>query len=183
MRMKNVACHSSNQRICSHQAIMLQLPWWWAQVESIGRMPRRPPSSSQMLQPPPQQRMLRKLRMRKHWTLAQRAEVHIKGMISGSPDSSMLLCVQSHSHFQLFATSRTVAHEAPLSMGFPRQEHWSGLPFPSPRNLPNPGIKLQGSNPSLLHLLHCRQILHHWAAREAPPSSYRKALNSLTWDV
>ena len=35
----------------------------------------------------------------------------------------------------------TVAHQAPLSMGFPRQEYWSGLPFPSPGDLPNPGIK------------------------------------------
>ena len=42
---------------------------------------------------------------------------------------------------QLFVTLWTVAHQAPLSKGFPRQEHWSGLPFPSPRNLPNPGIK------------------------------------------
>ena len=32
-------------------------------------------------------------------------------------------------------------HQAPLSMGFSRQEYWSGLPFPSPGNLPNPGIK------------------------------------------
>ena len=35
----------------------------------------------------------------------------------------------------------TVAHQAPLSMGFPRQENWSGLPFPSPEDLPNPGIE------------------------------------------
>ena len=35
----------------------------------------------------------------------------------------------------------TVAHHAPLSTGFPRQEYWSGLPFPLPGNLPNPGIK------------------------------------------
>ena len=35
----------------------------------------------------------------------------------------------------------TVAHQAPPSMGFSRQEYWSGLPFPSPGNLPNPGIK------------------------------------------
>ena len=34
-----------------------------------------------------------------------------------------------------------VAFQAPLSMGFPRQEYWSGLPFPSPWDLPNPGIK------------------------------------------
>ena len=35
----------------------------------------------------------------------------------------------------------TVAHQVPLSMGFPRQEYWSGLPFPSPGDLPDPGIK------------------------------------------
>ena len=40
-----------------------------------------------------------------------------------------------------FATPWTVAHQAPLSMGFPRQEYWSGLPFPPPGNLPNPGIE------------------------------------------
>ena len=36
----------------------------------------------------------------------------------------------------------TVTGQAPLSMGFSRQEHWSGLPFPSPGDLPDPGIKL-----------------------------------------
>ena len=35
----------------------------------------------------------------------------------------------------------TVAYQAPLSMGFSRQEYWSGLPFPSPGDLPNPGIE------------------------------------------
>ena len=42
---------------------------------------------------------------------------------------------------RLFATPRTVACQVPLSMGFSRQEHWSGLPFPSPGDLSNPGIK------------------------------------------
>ena len=42
----------------------------------------------------------------------------------------------------LFATPWTVAHQAPLSMAFPRQEYWSGLPFASPGDFPNPGIKL-----------------------------------------
>ena len=42
---------------------------------------------------------------------------------------------------QLFATLWTVAHQAPLSMGFSRQEYWSGLPFPSLEDLPSPGIK------------------------------------------
>ena len=45
------------------------------------------------------------------------------------------------SHVRLFATSWTVAYQAPQSMGFSRQEFWSGLPFPSPRDLPNPGIE------------------------------------------
>ena len=40
-----------------------------------------------------------------------------------------------------FPTPWTTAHQAPLSMGFPRQEYWSGLPFPSPGNLPHPGIE------------------------------------------
>ena len=39
------------------------------------------------------------------------------------------------------ATPWTVAHQAPLSMGFSRQEYWSGLPFPSPGDLPDPGIE------------------------------------------
>ena len=45
------------------------------------------------------------------------------------------------SRVRLFATSWTVAYQASLSMGFSRQEFWSGLPFPSPGNLPIPGIK------------------------------------------
>ena len=47
----------------------------------------------------------------------------------------------SLSRVQLFVTPRTVADQAPPSMGFSRQEYWSGLPFPSPGDLPNPGIK------------------------------------------
>ena len=50
----------------------------------------------------------------------------------------MLSCF---SRVQLFATPWTVAHQAPLSMGFSRQEYWSGLPFPSPGDLPNSGIE------------------------------------------
>ena len=42
---------------------------------------------------------------------------------------------------QLFVTPRTVARQAPLSTGFPRQEHWSGLLFPSPGQSPHPGSK------------------------------------------
>ena len=42
---------------------------------------------------------------------------------------------------QLFVTPWTVAHQVPLSMGFPRQGYWSGLSFSSPEDLPNPGIE------------------------------------------
>ena len=45
------------------------------------------------------------------------------------------------SHVRLFATLWTVARQAPLSMGFSRQEHWSGLPFPPLGNLSDPGIE------------------------------------------
>ena len=51
------------------------------------------------------------------------------------------LLLNSLSRVRLFATPRTVARQAPLSMGFSRQEYWSGLPFPSPGDLPNPGIE------------------------------------------
>ena len=63
-----------------------------------------------------------------------------------------------------FATPWTVAHQAPLPMGFPRQEHWSGLPFPSPGDFPNPGIKpvspaLQVDSLPLSHHRHDSGIL------------------------
>ena len=49
--------------------------------------------------------------------------------------------VKSLSHVPLFATPWTIAYQAPLSMEFSRQAYWSGLPFPSPGDLPDPGIK------------------------------------------
>ena len=49
--------------------------------------------------------------------------------------------VQSLGRVRLFATLWTVAHQAPLSIGFSRPEYWSGLPFPSPGDLPDPGIE------------------------------------------
>ena len=59
-----------------------------------------------------------------------------------------------------FETPSTIAHQAPLSMAFPRQEYWSGLPFPSPGESSWPRHYLPC-------LLHCRQILYHWATWEA----------------
>ena len=51
------------------------------------------------------------------------------------------VCSHSLSCVQLFATLSTGAHQAPLSMGFSRQAYWSGLSFPSPGDLPHPGIE------------------------------------------
>ena len=83
-----------------------------------------------------------------------------------------------------FCNSWAVAHQAPLSMGFSRQEHWIGLSWPPPGDLPNPGI-----------LPHCRWIVHCWATREVhqkinsvekekcnPGISYSSALNN-SWKV
>ena len=55
--------------------------------------------------------------------------------------SSDLLKVKSLSRVRLFAIPWTVGYQAPPSLGFSRQEYWSGLPFPSPGDLPNPGIE------------------------------------------
>ena len=52
------------------------------------------------------------------------------------------VCVLSHfSSVKLSMTLWSIAHQAPLFMGFSMQEHWKGLPFPSPGYLPKPGIK------------------------------------------
>ena len=53
----------------------------------------------------------------------------------------LLLKVKSLSRVRFFATPWTVACQAPQSVGFSRQEYWIGLPFPSPGDLPDPGIK------------------------------------------
>ena len=60
-----------------------------------------------------------------------------------SPKLSLCLCLLSRfSHFRVLATPWTVVHQAPLAMGYSRQEHWSGLSFPPPEDLPDPGIEL-----------------------------------------
>ena len=55
----------------------------------------------------------------------------------------MLCCAKSLNCVQLFVTLWTVSCQAPQSVGFPRQEYWNGLPFPSPGDLPDPGIRLE----------------------------------------
>ena len=78
-----------------------------------------------------------------------------------------LACMLSHySHVWLFATAWTVAHQAPLSMGFSRQEYWSGLPRPPPGDLPNPGVEPKSPvSPAL-----AGRFFIHWATRETHAS-------------
>ena len=84
---------------------------------------------------------------------SQRLYFNIFLCIKSLGNAMLLLCFWSHlcahnpvlSHFsrvQLFATLWTVAHQAPLPMGFSRQEYWRGLPCPPPGDLPDPGIEL-----------------------------------------
>ena len=61
--------------------------------------------------------------------------------LSFNPFTEVFAVVYSLSHVRLFVTPGTVACQAPLSMGFPSQEYWSGLLFPSPGDLPDPGVE------------------------------------------
>ena len=78
--------------------------------------------------------------------------------------------MKSLSRVRLFATPWTVAYRAPPTMGFSRQEYWSGLPFPSPGIFPT-----QGLNPGLLH---CRRILYHLRS----PLDGTKLVLPLSWN-
>ena len=83
----------------------------------------------------------------------------------------MRMCMSTllPSHVQLFVTLWTVVCQALLSMGFPRQDYWNGLLFPSPGDLPDPGW-----NSSLLSHL-------HWQADSLPLSHQEAILLLCTW--
>ena len=63
------------------------------------------------------------------------------GLVQPSDDRKVKVKVESLSRVRLFATPWTAAYQAPPSIGFSRQEYWSGVPFSSPGDPPNPGIK------------------------------------------
>ena len=100
--------------------------------------------------------------------------------------------VQSLSHVWLFVTLWTAAQQAPLSMGFSRQEYWSGLPFPPPENLPDPGIEpVPLMSPALevyslpLHRLRSQsnhsialKIIHKIVSMSSSPPSLLTGLNT-----
>ena len=76
-------------------------------------------------------------------------ESHLEGLLSRitlstichSPGFQKTACVRAHLLSLTLVTPRTVARQASLSMGFPRQKYWSGLPFPSPGDFPSPWIE------------------------------------------
>ena len=76
----------------------------------------------------------------------------------------LLSCARVLSCVQVFATQWTIAHLAPLTKGFSRQEYWSVLPFPAPEDLPDPGIKTEVTCISCI----VRWILYHHASWELP---------------
>ena len=94
------------------------------------------------------------------------------------------------SRVRLFVTAWTVAHQAPLSMGFSRPEYWSGLPFPSPGDLPNPGIEpvsciagrffiIWATNQDMILKTHCRiqaftRDGSRWSALQASLSLFNR---------
>ena len=74
-------------------------------------------------------------------------KVYVPRVIKERKIKAAMHYVKLLSRVPLFATLWTVAYQAPQSMGFSRQEYWSGLPCPSPGDLPDPGI--EPGNPAL----------------------------------
>ena len=99
----------------------------------------------------------------------------------GKPAGPLMGACWSLSHIQLFTLLCTVAHLAPLSMGLPQQESWSGLPFPSPGDLPNPRIK----RASLVFCLGRQTLFKHCLCThsffEVPGCGCAQALLWLWW--
>ena len=88
-------------------------------------------------------------------------------LVSTTEWNNQMVHVQSLSFVQFFVTPWTEALQSPLSMGFPRQEHWSGLTFPSPGDLPTQGLNL--------HPL-------HWQVDFLPLSHHGSHQGSLCWN-
>ena len=104
-------------------------------------------------------------------TLGEKLSLRLKFLLSSGDLSikwfyclSMYACALSH--VRLFSTLWTIARQAPLSMGLPRQEYWSRLPFPTPGDLPNPGI--EPASPAL-----AGRFFTSWATREAQVFIYK----------
>ena len=89
--------------------------------------------------------------------------IHVKTVVKAEI-SIMVVVVLS---CLILWTPLTITHQVPLSMGFSRQEYWSGLPLPPPGDLPNPGLELNTSYVSCIG----RQILYHQHHLRSPAMS------------
>ena len=120
--------------------------------------------------------MLRGRYLKKNQKRSRDEETKVKGFLPLTQLVDGVTCVLSRfSCVRLFSTPWTVACQAPLSMGFSRQEYWSGLPCPPPGDLPNPGIELTSlASPALAGGF--ITISNIWV-----PIRYR--LGSATWEV
>ena len=108
-------------------------------------------------------------RLRHDWVTEQQQQLFINEL--SLVLEPIFLLAQSLSCVWLFVILWTVAHQAPLSMGFPRQEYWSGLPVASPEDFPDPGIELY-----FLHFL-------QWQVNSLPLAPPRKPhVSSLEWE-
>ena len=97
------------------------------------------------------------------WDCVHSNQQHIRVFISwtlpqswGSKGKTASTCLFSIIHTWVYVLSHVwcfAARQAPLSMGFPRQEYWSGLPFPPPGDIPDPGIKLKSSTSAVSPVL------------------------------
>ena len=120
---------------------------WWATVHGITRVRHDWVSKQQQIWESVETLRIGLL-CREMGPLSQKIENTLNTLLESQMQKKCMcgsrrnVCVLSHfSRVWLFVTPWTVAHQAPLSMRFSRQEYWSGLPFPSPGDLPDPGIE------------------------------------------
>ena len=106
--------------------------------------------------------------------------IHIQIFIENLLCTKHKVKVKSLIRVRLLATPWTIAYQAPPSMGFSRQEYWSGLPFPSPGDLPDPGIELRSpafqadvltSEPSISKVLYIYEGFPHSSAGKESTSN------------
>ena len=117
---------------------------WWAAIYGVAqsqtRLKRLSSSSSRTLTGPSQVVLVVK---NLPANAADAGSIPRSGISPGGGkwQPTLLLLLSCFSPVRFCATPETAAHQAPPSLGFSRQEHWSGLPFPSPGDLPDPGIE------------------------------------------
>ena len=92
---------------------------------------------------------------------------------------SLIMQARSRRHIWFFVTTQIGASEAPVSMGFSRQEYWSGLPFPNPGTLTNPGVRTSISRVFRL----AGRVFATWAIREALDGQVVKNMPCNTGDM